>query len=174
MTPPVLSGSHLAKLGTDMERNRSPNIFPNRKSPRLKAFDYSSPNYYFITICTRERQCLFGEPSKLSPYGAIAADCLKQIEDHFPAVHLDKWVVMPNHVHAIIILWEHSVDLSTVVGLYKSTVTRKLRTLQPDLQVWQASFHDRIIRNQEDYERIWMYIDTNPVRWADDCFFEHN
>ncbi len=103
--------------------------------------------------------------------GKIAADCLQNIPSHFPGVTIDKWVVMPNHIHAIMILPGNAANLSTVIGQYKAAVTRELRLLCPDIQVWQTSFHDHVVRNQADYERIWLYIEANPARWMDDCFY---
>ena len=145
--------------------------FPIRKNPRLKDFDYSSHNYYFVTICACNKICLFGSPTKLSPAGNIAADCLQQIESHFPGILVDKWIVMPNHIHAIVSMPGSGTTLSTVVGQYKAAVTKKIHILHSDICVWQPSFHDHVIRNQTDYERIWAYIDTNPARWMDDCFY---
>ena len=92
--------------------------FPVRKNPRMKQYDYTSHNYYFTTICTRDKLCLFGSPAKLSPMGEIAADCLRNIPAHFPGVMIDKWVVMPNHIHAIVILPGSTVNLSNVIGQY--------------------------------------------------------
>ena len=145
--------------------------FPQRKSPRMKAFDYRSPNCYFVTICTKGKACLFDNPAWLSSYGRIARECMEAIPAHCPGVTVDQLVVMPNHVHAIIILHSSSLSLSTVVGSYKSAASRKIRATSPALTVWQASFHDHVIRNGEDYERIWNYIYTNPARWLDDCFY---
>ena len=147
------------------------NRFPVRKNPRSKYIDYTSQNYYFVTICTKDKRCLFGEPSILSEFGRVAKDRLEGIAEHFCGVTVDKWVVMPNHVHAIIVLNGNGVPLSTVIGQYKSAVTRQLHKISPDISIWQNSFHDHVIRNQKDYERIWSYIDANPARWMDDCFY---
>ena len=151
-------------LGED-ELNR----FPVRRNPRSKYIDYTSQNYYFVTICTKDKRCIFGEPSKLSGFGKIAKECLARIPEHFCSVRLDKWVVMPNHIHAIIVLNGNTVPLSTIIGQYKSAVTRQLHKISPDISIWQDSFHDHVIQNQKDYERIWSYIDANPARWMDDC-----
>ena len=145
--------------------------FPVRKNPRLKHFDYASHNYYFVTICTHDKMCLFGSSEKRSHAGKVAEDCLQEISRHFPGVTVEKWVVMPNHIHAILILPGGGTNLSAIVGQYKAAVTKAVRTHSPGIQVWQSSFHDHVIRNQADYERIWLYIDTNPARWMDDCFY---
>jgi REP element-mobilizing transposase RayT len=146
--------------------------FPARRSPRLKGFDYATANYYFVTICTSEKKCIFGTPEELSRMGQTAALCLQKMENHFEGVQLDKWVVMPNHVHAIVVLSDITVNLSTVIGQYKAATTRKIRSFSPGIKVWQTSFHDHVIRNQADYERIWTYIEGNPGRWTDDCFYQ--
>ena len=159
-------------LGTVIQMQNHVEIerFPVRKNPRMQNFDYAAPYYYFITVCTHEKEWIFGTPGKLSAYGKIARECFLEIEKHFPNTKADKWTVMPNHVHGIIIL-SGNVELSTVVGLYKSAVTKRIHGNQPDLKVWQTSFHDHVIRNQADYERIWQYIDTNVARWTEDCFY---
>jgi len=100
---------------------------------------------------------------------------LLQIPSHFPHVSIDHYVIMPNHIHAILVLdtaacTERSrpfPTLSTIVGLYKSGVSRTA-----GFPVWQKSFHDHVIRNDADYRMIWNYIETNPVRWTLDKYYE--
>ena len=147
------------------------NRFPVRKNPRLKSYDYTSYNYYFVTVCTKDKACIFGSQQRLSPIGRVAEECIEKMADHFLDVRIDKWVVMPNHIHAIIILPGNVISLSTVIGQYKAAVSKKAHIFCPDISIWQSSFHDHVIRNQADYERIWAYIDTNPARWVDDCFY---
>ena len=142
-----------------------------RKSPRLVGYDYCTTNYYFITICTNGKIKLFGEPDQLNAFGKIAEDAFLQIHLHFENVQIDKFVVMPSHVHAIAVIQESTANLSTVIGQYKSYVSKKIHEKQADLTVWQRSFHDHVIRNQHSYEKIWNYIDTNPIKWQDDCFY---
>ena len=144
----------------------------SRKPTRIPGYDYSSENYYFVTICTHEKKCIFGTTDKLNKFGEIAKEDIRQIESHFDNVHIDHFIIMPNHIHMIIVLSsENRVSLSHVIGLYKSGVSRKIRKLQPELNVWQRSFHDHIIRNQQEYENIWQYIQYNDQKWAEDCFY---
>ena len=75
---------------------------PVRKSPRMSFFDYSSSQYYFVTICTHEKKCIFGSIKNLSRYGQIAADSIAQISTHYFGVTVDKFVVMPNHIHVLL------------------------------------------------------------------------
>ena len=145
--------------------------FPKRKHPRLRQYDYSQPGYYFVTICTSEKRCIFGGPNKLNQFGQTAQQCMMEIEKHITGVRVDKWVVMPNHVHAIIKLLDTSANLSVIVGQYKSAVTKRIHAVRADLTVWQTSFHDHVIRTEQDYLKIWNYIHTNPMRWQEDCFF---
>ena len=145
--------------------------FPNRKHPRMRYFDYSSPHYYFVTICTKDRQCLFGPPNQLNILGKYAQDKIKEISKHFSDVTVDKFIVMPNHVHMILILHGNGANLSTVIGQYKAAVSREIHRIHPDMEIWQSSFHDHVIRNQASYEKIWLYIEGNPAKWQDDCFY---
>ena len=145
--------------------------FPKRKNPRMSHYDYTQPGYYFITICTKDKKCIFGAPCCLNPYGQAAKWGLDEIEKHTKGIKVDKYVVMPNHIHAILVLTDNTADLSVVVGQYKSAVTRRIHEKEQNIKVWQASYHDHVIRNEQDYLKIWNYIDTNPIRWEKDCFF---
>ena len=145
--------------------------FPSRKSPRLKQFDYSTPNCYFLTICTWNKQCLFGNPGYLNTYGKAAEDGLLEIERHFSNAKLDKYVVMPNHVHMILSLHGSGSGVPTIIGLYKSYVSKRIHAITSEVRVWQSSYHDHVIRNQYSYDQIWLYIDANPANWEKDCFY---
>ena len=145
--------------------------YPSRKNPRNQAIDYSAPNYYFITICTDQKACIFGEPNQLNEFGKIALDGIEQISVHYPEVTVDKCVVMPNHIHAILILTGNGRSVSDIVCSYKAYVTKRIHEIQPIRKVWQSSFHDHVIRNQQSYEKIWLYIEGNPLNWNKDCFY---
>ena len=86
---------------------------------------------------------------------------------------MDKYVVMPNHVHMILVI--HSVDnlisITRIVGQFKMSVSKEIRKINPDMKVWQRSFHDHIIRNERSYQKIWEYIENNPIKWEEDCFY---
>ena len=150
-------------------------VFYERRSPRIPNYDYSSCGYYFITICTKDKKCIFGEADRLNDFGMIAESELIAIEMHYDSIIIDKCVVMPNHVHAIIAIQNSGKSsLNTVIGQYKSGVTRKIRKLDPDRIVWQRSYHDHVIRNRKQYLKIWEYIDNNPTKWELDCFYCKN
>ena len=148
------------------------NIFPVRRSPRIPRYDYRTVNSYFVTICTHEKKCIFYSGGQLSECGLIAEECLRQIPGRYPGYRIDHCVVMPNHIHAIITIeTEGAKALSYVVGQYKSAVAKLIHRKNPGIAVWQRSFHDHVIRNQKRYELIWNYIETNPLRWNEDCFY---
>ena len=150
--------------------------FPNRKPTRIPGYDYTRDNYYFITICTHEKRCLFGKAGERNIFGQIAQEELFSIGTHYESVYVDKAVIMPNHIHAIIVIGCDNTNavrpnLNAIVGQYKAGVTRKIRKKDPGAIIWQRSYHDHVIRDQTGYERIWRYIDTNVQKWEDDCFF---
>ena len=96
---------------------------------------------------------------------------------------IDEYVIMPNHVHAIIIIGcdgktcsetERSrpfPTLSTIVGLYKSGVSKRIHIINKEIEVWQKHYYDHIIRNRNDYSEIWKYIDNNPIKWEEDSLY---
>ena len=151
---------------TDEER------FPNRKSPRIPGYNYATPNYYFITICTYEKKCIFWSKGTLNSFGRIAFDAAMQIGAHFPNNRVDSFVVMPNHIHMILVVEPGGTDATVVIGQYKSRVSKEIHKQDPQRKVWQTSFHDHGIRSYTQYQRIREYIETNPMRWEKDCFYE--
>ena len=160
--------------------------FQKRKLPRLSGYDYSTPGVYFITICTYNKNCIFGriihgenDPTvKYSPIGEIAKTCLLEIEHHYSNVKIDNWVIMPNHVHILFQITEQlnstplKYDIPNIVGKYKAAVTRSAgNSFAYSEKIWQSSYHDHVIRNDQDYQKIWEYISGNPSKWLDDCFY---
>ena len=172
---------------------------PKRKSPRLKGYDYSTPGYYFTTICTHNkvnilsRICTIQDnnvgaihespETLLTPQGKIVDDIICNIPEHF-GVTIDKYVIMPNHIHLIIVIEdnEHSRAIresplrkrdiiEMVVGYIKMNSSKAIHNNIFKGKVWQRSFHDHIIRGEKDYLRIWEYVDTNPAKWKQDCFY---
>ncbi len=171
-----------------------------RRSIRLPAYDYAQPGAYFITIVTASRLCLFGDVTddavRLSPAGVIANDELRRTERLRDGVEIDAYVVMPNHIHAILWLLDGgtaptqqgtarraptydalrrfgkpaSNSLSTIVGAYKSAVTKRIRATrhQPALEVWQRGYYEHIIRTEAALTNIRAYIGQNPRLWSED------
>ena len=155
---------------------------PKRKPTRLKNYDYSSCGAYFITICTHKKQKILcdivGEGlcalpiTKLTPIGEAVKVSIKYIADNYGNISVDKFVIMPNHIHLIITNQtgghgDPPLQIYDIIGNFKSFTTHKYgKTL------WQRSFHDHIIRGENDYLKIWNYIDTNPQKWQEDCFYK--
>ena len=156
---------------------------PQRKPNRLRNFDYSLPGAYFITICTADRKKLFWDNScllpavsediPLSPWGQVVASAILNIPEHYPAVSLDRYVVMPNHVH--LLLQIHTDANGRVIPTPPiSKIIQQLKgycTKQIGVPIWQKLFHDHVIRGEKDYAMIWEYIENNPHRWLEDCFY---
>jgi REP-associated tyrosine transposase len=160
----------------------------NRKSPRCPNWDYCSPGFYYVTIITKNRERFFGyienKKMQLSENGEWAEKIWDEIPNHFPMVKLGAFVVMPDHVHGILEISKsygfpvgigHAVgtghalslqngSLSTIIGSYKSAVTKNIRLYFPDFG-WQGRFHDRIIRDIYEYHRITRYIIDNPKHY---------
>ena len=156
---------------------------PKCKATRLKGYDYSTPGMYFVTICTHNRQCILSEitvgegfhalpQNILSPIGIEIEKSIKFINDNYIDVTIDKFVIMPNHIHLIVNLCNSGVHgnppLQNVIGQLKSYTTNKFGNT-----LWQRSYHDHIIRTKEDYDKIWNYIDTNVIQWNNDCFYSN-
>ena len=150
----------------------------DRKSPRMKGYDYATPTAYFITICTHKKQCIFGKPDILNQYGQIAHYTVLELPSLFPCISVDHFVVMPNHVHMLLTinagqaeLLDHTPNLSTIVGTYKSRVSRLIHQSDSKINVWQRSYHDHVPRNEKSWQAIWKYIDENPYHWENDVMF---
>lgn len=158
---------------------------PKRKPTRLKDYDYSQNGAYFITICTCNRKPLFGTITngtmQLSEIGKIAEQELLLIGSRYTNIKINKHVIMPNHIHMIILIEppegiypfnaDKKYDISNVVGKFKAGVSRIARNAFMRSEIWQRSFHDHIIRGEKDYRKIWEYIDTNLLKWEFDRFY---
>ena len=147
---------------------------PVRKTIRIPGFDYATANFYFVTICTDNKRTIFGKPGQLNSLGLIAEKCILQIEKIYQGVRVDNYIVMPNHVHAIIVIdpLKDAPSLIKIVGSYKTAVTKQIRQIYPDIVVWQRSFYDHVIRNQKGYERIWEYVQYNAQKWDEDDYYQ--
>ena len=96
---------------------------------------------------------------------------MENLSSHYAGVYVDSFIIMPNHVHAIIVLNNQSKSLSEIIGNYKAGVSRKIRLQNPNIEIWQRSFHDHIIRNEKSYLKIWEYVQYNNQKWEEDCFY---
>jgi REP element-mobilizing transposase RayT len=153
---------------------------PTRKPNRLKNYDYSQSGYYFITICIKDRHELLWRPCVgariarplLSDIGEIIKNAIENIPHVYKSVIVDKYVIMPNHIHLILIIGDtdgramRAPTISTVINQMKGYISKRI-----GYSIWQKLFHDHVIRNEADHMRIWQYMDENPMNWQDDCFY---
>ena len=159
---------------------------PRRKPNRLPHYDYSNPGAYFITLCTEDKRCILG---RIVGGGALDAPYV-QLSEHgrtvqryiesggrIPGIGIDKYVVMPNHIH-IILFVDETVPQGTsrapsptnaAVPHFVSTLKRFVHRDIGE-KIFQRSYHDHVIRGEQDYQKIWQYIDSNPAKWENDCF----
>ena len=156
---------------------------PKRKPNRLPDFDYRTPGAYFITICTKDRKCLLWDTvgasiarPQLSQYGLVVQKAICDIPNHYPAISIDHYVVMPNHVHLLLQI-NTDADGRPMVAPTISTVVQQFKGIvfkQIGHSIWQKLFHDHVIRNAADYTKIWEYIENNPLQWKLDCFYSED
>lgn len=155
---------------------------PKRKPTRLKGYDYSTPGAYFLTICVKDKKQLLSKivgtdegivpQNNLSEIGLICDRYINNINIKYENVTVDKYVIMPNHIHLIVFLHgtmrasSPTKNIETIIRSFKTMVTKEIGN-----SIWQRSYHDHIIRGEKDYRKIWEYIDTNPIKWELDCFY---
>lgn len=181
---------------------------PKRKSIRLKDYDYSNNGAYFITICTKDRRPVLSQivaaddPVRrneihLSEIGNIVLDCWCKIDHIYTGVRADKLIIMPNHIHGIITIYNSESEekdtslfllqrgsqneetikggqsrppLQKIIQGFKSVSTRRCYPLGYNA-LWQKSFYDHIIRDENEYTEIWEYIDSNMQKWREDKYY---
>ena len=161
---------------------------PQRKNIRLKNYDYSQAGYYFITICNKDKKNLFWNVGAhlwssetfglqfkkqiLSNIGEVIDKEINKINSIYKNVEIDKYVIMPNHIHMIIVLYDEkgrsqtAPTISRIVQQFKGSISK-----QVGFPLWQKLFYEHIIRNQEEYEKTYEYIQTNPLKWEEDKYY---
>ena len=165
------------------------NGYEKRKHSRLKTYDYTNSGCYFITFCTKDRahvlSSIVGRGAltpprvELTNIGKIAAEVIERTSVVYPGISIDNYVIMPNHVHLLIRISpvdggvraprpteNGSVSITEVIKAMKSITTRKIGT-----KIWQRSFYDHVIRNDEDYQTRFRYIKENPAKWQQDKYY---
>lgn len=168
--------------------------YPKRKLNRLTGYDYSQPGCYFVTFCVAGRLPLLRQHIPVSCRGAHCAPapdippltCAGQMTEqavleislHYKNITVEKFVVMPNHVHLLLCIHApenngrtvcaptKNPSISTVIKMLKEAVTKSMGH-----SIWQKGYHDHIVRGEADYLRIWNYIDTNPAKWREDRYY---
>ena len=168
----------------------------HRRPLRLEGYDYSQAGAYFVTICTKDKDGILAEITdeamRLSPAGKVVEACWKSLPSRYPNVELDAFVVMPNHVHGIIMIsiGAHTVGAIHELPLHESSTSRQIsrrRMLLPKIvgyikmntakrinqlcnahgvPVWQRNYYEHVIRNEGSLNSIRQYIAENPVHWA--------
>ena len=154
-----------------------------RKPNRLKHYNYSNAGWYFVTICTHNHNNYFGNIVKnkmiLNKMGEIVYQYWKNISILHKHIDLDYFIIMPNHIHGIIIISyvedanfasstydRTKMELSKLIQQFKRAITMKIKNEKHNINFkWQRSFYDRIIRNEKELYIIRKYIDQNPLRW---------
>ena len=151
---------------------------PKRKPIRIANYDYSAPGAYFVTICTANREKVFwddcrGElcsPDKalLSDVGVIVDKEINKLDTVYDAVSVDKFCVMPDHIHLLLVIHtgtdgrtQFAPTISRIVKQFKGAITKQIGR-----SIWQKSFYEHGIRNQQDYDEIWRYIENNPLKYT--------
>lgn len=155
----------------------------NRKSIRLKDYDYSQAGAYFVTICVKNGECVLGEVSdgkvKLNEMGSVLENTWYELLRHYPSITLDEFVVMPNHFHGIIMLdvgaqfiapfcvmgvINHAPTLGKIIRHFKAKSSYLIHKTNQDF-FWQRNYFEHVIRNENDLSKIREYIQNNPLKW---------
>ncbi len=169
----------------------------HRQSIRAPGFDYRDGATYFVTVCTANREHLFGDIRNgvmgLSDIGCVVADELQKTPIIRPYVHIDTWIIMPNHVHLLLAVRASPRDaptspprgmtirldattrqfsaqsLGSIINHFKSACTKRINALYDfNGTIWQRNYHEHIVRSQEESDRIRTYIRQNPANWPGD------
>ena len=169
----------------------------HRRSIRLKEYDYTNPNWYYVTICTYNRNNIFGEVKNgkaiLNEFGKIVDEEWLRTKEIRNNIDLDCHVIMPNHFHGILIIESRDTarcvptkenenrkfgelqrgSLSAIIRSFKSAITKRINELRksPNKEVWQKGFYEHIIRNETDLFNIRKYIELNPLQWEIDEYY---
>ncbi len=153
------------------------NELPKRKLIRIDNYDYSTAGAYFITICTANRARIFWDSHRgelclpanipLSDIGIIIDKEIQKMNTIYPAVCVDKYCIMPDHVHLIISIHadesgrpQVAPTISRVMKQFKGSITKQIGK-----SIWQKFFYEHTVRNQQDYDEIWEYIENNPLKY---------
>ena len=161
----------------------------HRRSLRLEGYNYAQSGAYFITVCTQGRECLFGDivngEMRLNNLGNVVAESWRWLAIRHGYVELDEWIVMPNHLHGILVIANEcrggsrtapTMDaikrkpLGRLIGAFKTLSTNRINELRhtPAMPTWQRNYYERIIRNEDESSRIRTYIAENPLKWEMD------
>ena len=154
----------------------------HRRSIRLKDYDYSQAGMYFVTIGTHNKECILGEvldgKIRLSEYGQITANSWLWLSQQYLYIDLDEWIIMPNHLHGIIVINTecrggsrtaptNRKPLGRLIGAFKTVSSKHINLIRniPGAPVWQRNYYEHIIRNEKELNQIREYVLNNPLQW---------
>ncbi|MCP2232360.1 transposase [Erwinia aphidicola] len=142
-----------------------------RKSLRLKHYDYRQPGYYYLTLCCLNKKHYFGRCTRnqswLNQRGIIARELRQSLTAHFPKCLPDSFIIMPNHLHCILIISDgNQHPLSTIIGSYKAAVSREIGKMFAGAKLWQRGYWERVIRDERELNHVREYMLNNPARWC--------
>ena len=164
------------------------NALPKRKPNRLQGYDYSSNGVYFVTICTQNKDCILGRivgggvldapKIELSKYGKAVDEQIALMNSIYDNVIVEKYVIMPNHIHLLIRIENISESgtsrapspTNSVIAIFVSTLKR-FTNKNAGEKIWQRSYYDHIVRNENEYLKIWEYINSNAQKWQNDKYY---
>jgi REP element-mobilizing transposase RayT len=166
----------------------APTPVPRRRALRLKGYDYAQAGAYFVTICVRDRTCLFGNvvggEMRVNDFGRLLDAAWRALPHHYPHVDLDRFVVMPNHFHGIVVLRPvedcrgeiragERHGLPEIVRAFETFSARRINEFRGThgVPVWQRNYYEHVIRDEADYRRIAEYVAENPRRWSEDSLY---
>lgn len=165
---------------------------PIRKTNRLKDYDYSQNGAYFITICSDGHQNIFWKSNLIrmlqnngellysdelfSSYGLIVEKVIQAINDRYEDINIEKYVIMPNHIHMIVLIMNDGKLANTLHHANEKipslvSTFKRFSNKECGGSIWQRSYYDHVIRDQKDYEKIWQYIEDNPIKWLEDEYY---
>ena len=145
---------------------------PVRKKIRLKDYDYSQENMYFITLCVKDRLEILGKIEednhiKLTKEGNIVKQNIYRLEEIYKNIIVDEYIVMPNYLHILILInYKDGITISKIIKHLKTNISREIK-----YSIWQKSFYEHIIRNEKEYLKIKEYIKNNVINWRTDKYF---
>lgn len=157
----------------------------SRKPTRFPFYSYSQQGLYFITICTKDKRCTLGSVSspsteaelpqmKLSAIGTRVDEEILRQAACYGHISIEKYIIMPNHIHLLLFLKD---DVSRTASRANEAIPKYIATLKRftnkavGFDLWQRSYHDHVIRTEQDYLKIWQYIDSNAAKWCSDCYY---
>ena len=156
---------------------------PKRKNLRIKEYNYSEEGFYFITICTKNKECILSKINNnkennipellLYKYGKYVKKYITIINQTYKNVKIENFVIMPNHIHFICHVYKTTQTISPANSKVPSLISTLKRFVNKECgyNIWQRNYYEHIIRNENEYIKILEYIENNPYKWKKDIYF---